>query len=190
MSTKSVVSTLSREQWLEKALNIVSREGGARLRIDTLVREVGVTKGSFYWHFRNRDDFVRSLIDYWHERYTLTVSCYLDEFEGSAEEKLRKLIEIVFVEQLSRHDLAIRSWAVAEPKLRELVKRTDDHRLNYLRALFREIGFDKEAADLRAHVMIGEASWEAALFETMTRSQRESRALAFFNLLVGEKACG
>ena len=186
MATNSTARNLSREVWLEKALDVVSRAGGAKLRIDNLVKEVGVTKGSFYWHFKNRDDFVRSLIDYWHEHYTLTVSDYLDDFEGSAEDKLRKLMEMVFVEQLTRHDLAIRSWAIAEPKLRVLVKRTDDHRLNYLRMLFRGIGFDKDGADLRARVFLGEAAWEASLFEKMTRPHREKKAMAFFDLLVGD----
>ena len=178
--------TLSRVEWLENALNAVSRTGGAKLRIDSLVKKVGVTKGSFYWHFKNRDDFVRSLIDYWHERYTLTVSDYLDDFEGSAEDKLRKLMEMVFVEQLTRHDLAVRSWAIAEPKLQRLVKRTDDYRLNYLRRLFLGIGFDKDGADLRSRVFLGEAAWEAALFEKMARPQREKKAKAFFDLLVGD----
>ena len=186
MTDKNTASTLSREEWLDKALDVVSRVGGAKLRIGNLVKEVGVTKGSFYWHFKNRDDFVCSLIDYWHEHYTLTVSDYLDDYEGSPREKLRKLMEMVFVEQLTRHDLAIRSWVIAEPKLRVLVKRTDDHRLNYLRMLFRGIGFDKDGADLRAHVFLGEASWEGASFQTMTKSQRVKKAIAFFDLLVGD----
>ncbi len=190
MSAKNPVQHLSREEWLEKALNVVSREGGAKLRINNLVAEVGVSKGSFYWHFKDREDFIRSLIDHWHERYTLRVSDYLDDFEGAAEEKLRKLTEMVFVGQLSRHDLAIRSWAIAEPKLQTLVKRTDDHRMNYLRMLFRGMDFDEEEAALRARVFLGHAAWEAALFETMTKSQREQKAIAFFELLVGGGEAG
>ncbi len=61
MSAKNPVKNLSRKEWLEKALSIVSREGAAKLRINNLVAEVGVTKGSFYWHFKDREDFVRSL---------------------------------------------------------------------------------------------------------------------------------
>jgi hypothetical protein len=114
----------------------------------------------------------------------LTVSDYLDDFEGSAREKLRRLMEMVFVEQLTRHDLAIRSWAIAEPKLQKLVKRTDDHRMNYLRMLFRGMDFAEEEADLRARVLLGYAAWEAALFETMTKPEREQKAMAFFELLV------
>lgn len=186
MNAQIALKTLNRDEWLERALEVVSLAGGAKLRIDNLVKEIGVTKGSFYWHFKNRDDFVHSLIDYWHEHYTLTVSDYLDGIDGSAEEKMRKLMEMVFVEQLTRHDLAIRSWAIAEPELRKLVKRTDDHRLKYLRMLFAGMGFDEDEADLRAHVFLGEASWEAALFETMTNAQRKKKAMDFFNLLVGK----
>lgn len=181
---KSVRTLISREEWLKKALDVVSREGGAKLRVNNLVKDVGVTKGSFYWHFKDRDDFIRKLIDYWHEQYTVTVSNYLDEYEGTAEEKLRKLMEMVFVEQLTRHDLAIRSWAIAEPMLQKLVKRTDDHRLSYLQMLFQGIGFSKDEADLRSRVFLGEAAWEAALFETMTKPQREKKAMSFFDLLV------
>jgi AcrR family transcriptional regulator len=184
MSENNPVQHLSREAWLEKALSVVSSKGGAKLRINNLAAGVGVTKGSFYWHFKDREDFVRSLIDHWHERYTLSVSDYLDDFEGSAQEKLRKLMEMVFVEQLTRHDLAIRSWAVAEPKLQALVKRTDDHRMNYLQMLFRGMGFTEEEAGLRSRVFLGYAAWEAGSFETMTKSQREQKAIAFFELLI------
>jgi len=180
---KAAAGILSREEWLERALEVVSSEGGAKLRIAALVDAVGVTKGSFYWHFRDRDDFVGKLIDYWHERYTLTVSDYLDGVEGRAEEKLRELMRMVFVEQLTRHDLAFRAWAIAEPHLRELVKRTDDFRLNYLRKLFTGMGFDEEASDLRSRVFLGEAAWEAARFQRMSRREREQKASAFFELL-------
>lgn len=190
MNSKPEAGLLSREAWLDRALEVVSREGGAKLRISTLVEAIGVTKGSFYWHFKSRDDFVKCLIDYWHERYTLRVSDFLDEFQGSAREKLRKLMNMVFVEQLTRHDLAIRSWAIAEPNLRALVRRTDDHRLDYLRTLFAGVGFDKEASDLRARVFLGEAAWEAARFQRMSSRERGRKADAFFELLVAGAKTG
>lgn len=184
MVAKKPVGTLDRETWLERALDVVSQAGGAKLRISKLVAAVGVTKGSFYWHFKDRDDFVIQLIDYWHERYTLSVSDYLDAYEGTAREKLRLLMEMVFVEQLTRHDLAIRAWAIEEPDLRRRVKRTDDHRMDYLCMLFTGIGFDEEAADLRARVFLGEAAWEAARFQRMSKDDRIRKARAFFELLV------
>lgn len=178
--------SLSREAWLEAALDVVSGSGGARLRIDRLVEAVGVTKGSFYWHFESRGDFIVKLIDYWHERYTLTVSAYLDSLEATPTDKLKRLMEMVFVEQLTRHDLAIRAWAIVEPELRKRVKRTDDYRLNYLRMLFSGMGFDEGDSDLRAHVFLGETAWEAARFTRMSRDERARRATALFGLLTAE----
>ena len=124
MGSKSKNRTLSREEWLEKALVVVSRAGGAKLRVESLVAAVGVTKGSFYWHFRSRDHFVTELINYWHDRYTLSVVRHFDALDDTAGDKLRQVMEMVFVNRLARHDLAFRSWAIAEPHLRKLVKRT------------------------------------------------------------------
>ena len=187
MNPKNKSPTLSREEWLEKALVVVSRAGGAKLRVESLVAAVGVTKGSFYWHFESRDHFVKELIDYWHDRYTLSVIRHFDALDDAAQDKLRQVMEMVFVNRLTRHDLAFRSWAIAEPHLRKLVKRTDMVRVDYLKSLFKQIGFDDDAAELRARTFIAHASWEAALFERMTRSGRAKRATEFFDLLVKNK---
>jgi len=186
MGTGKPAGNLSRDDWLEKALDVVSRAGGARLRIQGLVDEVGVTKGSFYWHFKSREDFILSLIDYWHERYTLTVSNFLDTHEGSAKEKLYTLLNMVFVQKLTRHDLAIRAWAIEEPAIRLRVKKTDDFRLDYVRDLLKEIGFGEEAADFRARLFLGEASWEGWRYDDLTDAQREQKARDFYALMVGD----
>jgi AcrR family transcriptional regulator len=56
---------LSRDEWLEQALEVTSRKPHGKLRIHELVKHLGVTRGSFYWHFKDREDFVRSLGEYW-----------------------------------------------------------------------------------------------------------------------------
>jgi len=186
MRAGKTVGNLSRDEWLDKALNAVSRAGGAKLRIQSLVDEVGVTKGSFYWHFRSREDFILSLIDYWHEAYTLTVSKFLNEYEGSARDKLYTLLNMVFVQKLTRHDLAIRAWAIEEPKIRLQVKRTDDFRLAYVRNLLTQIGFEEESADFRARLFLSEASWEGWRYEDLTEAQREKKARDFYEMMVGQ----
>ena len=59
-----------RERWLEAALEVLAREGQAKLEVVHLAAQLGVTKGSFYHHFKNRDDFVRSLTAYWSDVFT------------------------------------------------------------------------------------------------------------------------
>ncbi len=57
--TSNKRTRFSRVDWLARAMDVLSREGGARLRINDLCQELGVTKGSFYAHFEDRADFVR-----------------------------------------------------------------------------------------------------------------------------------
>ena len=80
-----------RERWLETALNVLATEGGARLRIESMVRSLGVTKGSFYHHFKNREDFVRALIDYWSKEFTESVIAIVNAHEVTPSERLLEL---------------------------------------------------------------------------------------------------
>ena len=61
----TVPARLSKEEWLARALEVLGKKGAGELTIESLARHLGVTKGSFYWHFRDRADFFRQLIEYW-----------------------------------------------------------------------------------------------------------------------------
>jgi len=67
MIRKKTGQRLTREDWLENALTVLSRKGRAGLRIEGLSAALGVSRGSFYWHFKDRGDFVHALLEYWYE---------------------------------------------------------------------------------------------------------------------------
>ena len=84
---------LSDEDWLALALEVLSREGEADLRIDRLCQGLGVTKGSFYAHFENRADFVGRLVAYWAEESTESTISVIDNLRGeTAEARLLALM--------------------------------------------------------------------------------------------------
>ena len=62
--------TLTRHDWLKAACRVLVSEGIHRVRILTLAADLGVTRGSFYWHFDNRADLLEALIDDWRQRNT------------------------------------------------------------------------------------------------------------------------
>ena len=93
-----------RERWLETALSVLATEGGARLRIESLVRSLGVTKGSFYHHFKNREDFVRALIDYWSKEFTESVIAIVNAHEVTPSERLLELTHHIEKEGLDRFE--------------------------------------------------------------------------------------
>lgn len=153
-SKRRISKRLTREKWLSLAMEAIARRGGAKLRIEQLVRNLGVSKGSFYWHFKDRDDFVRSLVDYWASYSTSQVIEAVNRVGGDAKKRLYAVLEKVIREDLGRYDLAIRAWAALEPAVARVVAKVDAQRLSYVRALFSEMSFRGQELELRARALV------------------------------------
>ncbi len=145
---------LTREQWLSKALEVVARQGGAKLRIRDLVGRLGVSTGSFYWHFRGRADFVASLVDYWVTAFTSRVIEEMGDVEGDARQRLLKVMQVLLEKDAARYDVAIRAWAAQEPAVARIVRRADQQRLRFIGSLFAEMGFTGEELEMRTSTFV------------------------------------
>jgi AcrR family transcriptional regulator len=163
---------LTRTKWLEFALEILTKEGNTKLRIDHLVQCMGVTKGSFYWHFKNRDDFLLSLIEHWAKVSTLVVVEHMKQVQGSAEERLLELMQFIVINDLTRHDIAVRAWALMEPEVAYIVEKTDKRRLAFIRILFAEMGFDENEQEMRARTLVTFHAMEHGLLIKKTEEDR------------------
>jgi AcrR family transcriptional regulator len=153
-NTQKKKTRLSRRKWQELALDILIKEGNTKLRIDNLVRCMGVTKGSFYWHFKDRDDFILSLVEYWAKVSTLSVVEHMKQVQGNAEERLLELMQFIVINDLTRYDIAVRAWALMEPQVAHIVRKTDRRRLNFIRNMFAEMGFEGKEQEMRARTLI------------------------------------
>ena len=146
---------LSREVWLEKALEVLRFDGNAGLQIENITKRLGVTKGSFYWHFKDRGDFRRSVLDYWDQVYTRQVVAKVETLGGTAKQKLRSLIVVVASDNLSGYDDFINGWAAHEPEIAARVQQVYDFRYKYMKSLFAEIGFKGIELDTRTVACLG-----------------------------------
>jgi len=79
----AVSSRLDREEWLARALEVLGKQGAGELTVESLARQLGVTKGSFYWHFKDRANYFRQLIEYWDEFFTQTVIAEISTRDSS-----------------------------------------------------------------------------------------------------------
>ena len=141
-----------REAWLQAAMQALAKEGQAELRVDAHASQLGVTKGSFYHHFKNREEFVQSLLAYWSSAFTDNAIAEVRALEGSPEERLLKLMQIIEREGLDRYDIAFRSWAAQDSSVAKGVRKVDLARYRFIRSLFAEMGF--EGTDLEDRVRI------------------------------------
>ena len=145
---------LNREQWLARALEVLGKKGSSELTVESLAQKLGVTKGSFYWHFKDRANFFRQLIEYWDEHFTQTVITKVTDQGGTPEERLLALMQLVQTKRLDRFEMPIRAWAQQNSKLAPLVRSVDRHRILFVSTLFQEMGFDEGEADMRTRIFL------------------------------------
>jgi AcrR family transcriptional regulator len=144
---------MGREDWLASSLPVIAKKGG-RFRIEELARELGVTKGSFYWHFTDREDFVRSVARYWADSSTQSVVDKVGTVRGDAKERLFSVMEMVTRERLGRFNLAMLSWAAYEPEVATMVRKVYDQRLGFVGSLFAEMGFTGDELEMRTRSFV------------------------------------
>jgi AcrR family transcriptional regulator len=154
---------LTREEWLARALDVVAKRGYTKLRIYELVKQIGVTTGSFYWHFKGRDDFVRRLYDYYHRISTDQIIANAERVGGDAAQRLHALMRIVAESDIGRYEIAMLSWAIQEPQLEAAFRDSIGQRVIFATGLFRELGFSGDELDFRARAFV---AYMRAVFES------------------------
>jgi AcrR family transcriptional regulator len=171
-------------------LEVLSRRGGARLRVRDLSAELGVTTGSFYRHFNGRDEFVRNLIGYWQQRFTAEIIERVRRSGDDAKTRLIALTTGIIEEDLGRYDVAIRTWATQEPDVASLVRRVDLQRLDILRELFANLGFRGHDLEMRVRTFVTYHSLEHFLQVRQSKPTRLAEALRRVELLTQPAPCG
>ena len=123
------MAQLSKRRWLTEGLALLEEAGAEGLTIESLTSRLDVTKGSFYHHFTNYQDFQESLLVFWEEEGTLRI-VQLAEKEASPSEKLERVLQASL--HPSRLDVALRAWAWQDERVRVHQQRIDQLRLAYL----------------------------------------------------------
>ena len=150
------VQKLTREDWLAEALEVLSSEGVGGVRVLSLAKSLGVTRGSFHWHFKDRDEFLEALLEYWRLEMTETVIEHIDriEIKGEPSERIRELAHFVVRTGRTHYDPAVRAWSLADPMARDVVHGVDERRLKYVAGLFEQAGFSAEEALARGGMLV------------------------------------
>lgn len=139
---------LTREHWLEEGLEILREFAQDKIRILYLCKRLGVTRGSFYHHFKSIDDYVSELLKKWEKENTLMLIQVANK-AASAEEQMQVLSDMV-ASRDKMVEVAIRSWSNYNTTVKEYLSRVDQIRLSYLVNVLEKMGLDKTKAEQRA----------------------------------------
>jgi AcrR family transcriptional regulator len=125
-----------RSSWIEGGLRLLAAGGPDAVRIEPLAKSLGVTRGGFYWHFADRDALLSEMLDTWERAATDEVIERVERRGGDARDRLRRAGALTFRADLLPVELAIRDWSRHEPAIAARLRRVDNRRMDYLRALF------------------------------------------------------
>lgn len=156
---KTLEPKLGRQDWIEVGLAVLAESGVEAVRVEPLAKRMKVTKGSFYWHFKDRSELLDAILAEWVEIDTNGIIERVNQIDADPKTKLLRLFELAIANDSLIPGLAdgslenaIRAWATSDPKVAALIARVDRQRLNYTKALFLEIGFSEAEALTRARL--------------------------------------
>ena len=149
---------VSKAQWLAKALEVLESDGIEAVKITDLAKALGISRSGFYWHFKNRQDLLEQMLDYWLHEYTGVVSNDPQIQKLTADKRLLAVMKMIRKRNLTKFDLAINAWAKVDPHANLIVRKAINNRLEFVRAIFSELGFDGDFVEAIAFAIMGEAA--------------------------------
>lgn len=143
---------LSADDWAQAALDLVAELGVAAVAVEPLARRLGVTKGSFYWHFPSRDALLAAALARWERVEQESVFGQL-EAVADPRERLRALFQVVAHEAKSHIIYSELLKALDHPAVQPVIGRVSERRLEYLTASLRQAGLSRTDAQHRARLV-------------------------------------
>ena len=174
---------LNRGDWLDAALTEMAAGGINAISIDKLADRLGVTRGSFYHHFSNREELLNAMLDYWVEHWTEDIRTTLVALGLDASHALLAMSRLIRERKAADYDVVFRAWALHDPLARNVVKQVDEFRLGYIRSLFAQLGFDELETESRARLFLYYEMAEPAMFATQDKAASERLIMSRHKLL-------
>ena len=157
----------SREGWLEAAYDVLLESGVDSVKILPLAKRLNLSRTSFYWFFKDREELLSALIGRWREKNTGSLVTQSEAYAETLAEAMLNVFDCWLNTALfdSRFEFAVRSWALQSPDIQAEVHEADQARMEAITRMFMRFGCDKGSADARARttylVQIGYISMQS-----------------------------
>lgn len=145
---------LDTNAWIEAALDLLAAQGIDGVRVEPLAKQLHVTKGSFYWHFRDRDALLEAMLARWRRQATLQNIERIEQTHEPAPVRLKRLMDLPFhgarADRAAHIELSIRLWGRRDDRARSALEEVDQLRLHYIGQLLEQCGVPAEESRARA----------------------------------------
>jgi AcrR family transcriptional regulator len=143
--------SLHPEDWIRAAQARLARSGVESVRVEVLARDLGVSKGSFYWHFRDRSELLEKLLARWEDGELRWLSA---EEGAAAPTRWANFIERAADPERMRVEIAVRAWARGDELVAARVAAIEMRKARLIANVLRDVGFTQPAADSASEVVL------------------------------------
>ena len=143
---------LSAQDWVDLGLKTLAKSGFTALKAEPLAKAMGVSRGSFYWHFADIGAYHAAVLARWREVATEQIIAGVEAASGGDKDPLAVLLKLTFGSKLLL-EKAVRSWAANDARARAAVVAMDRRRLDYIEELLEQAGLAEEVARARAQIL-------------------------------------
>jgi len=142
-----------RADWVRAGLEALADGGPDAVRVETLAGRLGVTKGGFYWHFADRSALLAEMLDSWEQAGADDIIARVDANPDGPRAQLLELVDLVRSSDGLAVELAVRDWARRDRAVGLRLRRVDERRMQYLRALFGPLCVDDDDVEARSMLL-------------------------------------
>ena len=172
---------LTRQDWIDAAIKRLIKSGVDAVRIEPLAEEIGVSRGSFYWHFKSRRELLTAILEDWRQHQTRRIVERIRR-DGSLS-PIERVVRLRMLPPRTKttsaaatFELAIRAWAMRDKFASKIVNEVDSERLAFGTALLADAGMSDEEAGHWALIGYAYTLGESLLRDALSDQQiHESR---------------
>lgn len=179
---------LTPQSWTDAATEVLVDQGIDHVRVDVLAKQLRVTRGSFYWHFRDREELLRSVLQAWRTLATEQLTARLESAHTDPREQLRDVLSLPVrgraAVRAARIEVALRAWARRDETARHAVNEADASRIAYIAQIFSALGFAVGEARSRAFVLYTYLVGESLIAGQGNKNQQRDRSQLVEQLLL------
>lgn len=141
--------------WLDAAYETLINAGVDSVRILPLAKELRLSRASFYWFFKDRDELLEGLLDRWRNKNTGSLLKQSEAYAETIVEGMLNVTDCWFRKEMfdSKLEFAIRSWALQSSRLQKEVQTADMIRINAIKKMLMRFNMPEETADVRARAV-------------------------------------
>ncbi len=184
MSDKQVKRGVSKAEWLRAGMEALSNGSITEVTVEGLARELKIAKAGFYWHFKNRQELLTQMLDYWVHELTEVITQNQQLLALEPKKRLITTAEMILEYDLARYDIAFRQWASQDQSASRAVKKVNRIRLDFVKKALSELGVPGIELEMRAMLFVCYHTWESLMFQEISRKKRRELISSRIELII------